>query len=92
MGDQNTLNLYSLNACSLCKDDDNYCCCGVCEECEYLMTEEGLYIHIMNQHEPSDVITGLEQQWAKDRMSFVFRNPDIANDRRQSSKWDKLYL
>ena len=90
--DQNTSNLNSVYPCPLCKDDHNYCCCGECEECEYLSTEKGLNIHIMNQHEPSDVVTYLGEQWAKDRMSSVFRNPDIANDRRQSAKWDKLYL
>jgi hypothetical protein len=78
--------------CPLCKDDHGYCCCGVCDECEYTSTEEGLNVHIMNQHEPTDVVTCLGQQWAKDKMSFVLRNPDIANDRRQSAKWDKLYL
>ena len=65
--DQNTSNLNSLHPCPLCKDDDSYCCCGVCEECEYLITEECLSTHIMNQHEPSDVIAGLGQQWAKDQ-------------------------
>ena len=86
LDDQNTSNINSLHPCRLCKDDDNYCCCGVFEECEYLITEEGLSIHIMNQHEPSDVITGLGQEWAKDITSFVIRNPDSATDRWQTSR------
>ena len=90
--DQNTSNLKSLHPCPLWKDDDSYCCCGVCDKCEYLITEEGLSTHIMNQHEPSDVLATLGQQWSKNRMTLVNRNPDNATDRWQSAKWDKLYL
>ena len=92
MNEQNTSNSNSINPCPLCQDDHNYCNCGVCDECQYSSTEEGMNIHIMNQHEPSDVVRGLGQQWAKDRLSLVFRNQDNATDRRQSAKWDKLYL
>ena len=29
--------------------------CEKCEECDYIYTEEGLSVHIMNDHEPPDV-------------------------------------
>ena len=32
--------------CPLCPEDS--CCCGKCEECEYIATEEGFNCHIMN--------------------------------------------
>ena len=92
MNEQNTSNLSSINPCPLCQDDQNYCSCGECDECQDSSTEDGMNIHIMNQHEPSDVVRGLGQHWAKDRLSLVLRNPDSANDKWQSDKWDKLYL
>ena len=33
-----------------------YCKCGKCEECDYISTEEGINVHIMNDHEPPEVI------------------------------------
>ena len=27
-----------------------------CEECDYISTEKGLNVHIMNDHEPTEVI------------------------------------
>ena len=90
--EQNTTNFNSTHPCPLCQDDHDYCCCGECDECEFINTEKGMNLHIMNQHEPSDVVRGLGQQWAQDRMSFVQRNPDNATDRKQSAKWDKLQL
>ena len=87
----NTSNFNSGHPCPLCQNH-NFCCWGVCDECEYMNTEEGMNTHIMNQHEPSDVVKGLGQQWAKDRLSLVYRNQDNATDWRQSAKWDKLYL
>ena len=92
LDDGNTITFNSGNPCPLCQNDNDFCCCGVCDECEYMNTEEGMNTHIMNQHEPSDVVKGLGQQWAKDRLSFIHRNPDIATDQWQSAKWDKLYL
>ena len=56
MDDQITSNLNSIHPCPLCKDDASYCCCGVCEECEYLITEEGLSSHIMNHLMLSQVL------------------------------------
>ena len=76
--------------CPLCKDDPSYCYCGVCDECEFM--EEDLNMHIMNEHEPSDVVAGLGRQWAKDRISFVQRNPSYLWTIMHASKWDKLYL
>ena len=84
--DQNISILNPVNPCPLCKDDHNHCCCGEFEECEYSSTEEGLNTHIMNQHEPADVVSYLGEQWVKDRMSLVLRNPNVANDQLQSAK------
>ena len=41
--------------CTLCPENSGYCVCGKCDECEYFATQEGYSIHIMNQHEPTDV-------------------------------------
>ena len=57
-----------------------------------MSTEKGLNMHIMNQHEPSDVVSYLGEHLVKDRMSLVFGNQDSATDQWQSAKWDKLYL
>ena len=61
-------------------------------ETQHMSTEEGLSMHIMNQHEPYVVVTYLGERWTKDRMSLLCRNLDSATDRWQSAKWDKLYL
>ena len=92
MDNQNTSNFSSINPCPLCQDDESYRSCDVCDECQYMSTEESLNMHVMIQLEPSDVVRDHGQQWAKDRISLVLRNQDSADDRWQSAKWDKLYL
>ena len=92
LDDGNTITLNSGHPCPLCQDDHEFCCCGLCDECEYMNTKEGINTHIMHQHEPSDVVKGLGEQRAKDNMSYFLRNPNIATDQQQSAKWDKLYL
>ena len=77
MGDQNISTINSLHPCPLCKYDDNYCCCGVCNECEYLITEEGLSIQIMNHHEPFDVLATLGQQWVRLVYGTISQSPPV---------------
>ena len=34
INEQITVNLNSINPCPLCQDDQNYCSCGECDECQ----------------------------------------------------------
>jgi hypothetical protein len=77
------------NSCPLCSEDE-YCNCGTCEECEYFATEAGFNTHIMNQHEPAEVLKSFGNKWVSEQMQFILRNPNSAQDRYQSQKWDKI--
>ena len=57
-----------------------YCKCGNCEECDNISTEKGLNVHIMNDHEPPEVIKNYEADWIHDQ------------DRFHSQKWDSAMV
>ena len=65
-----------------------YCKCGQCEECDNIATEEGLNVHILNDHEPTDVINHFQADWIRERKHFIQRNMNDAQDRYHSQKWD----
>ena len=48
-----------------------YCKCGKCEECDYIATEEGLNVHIMNEHEPPEVIQHFEADWIRNQKHLI---------------------
>lgn len=65
-----------------------YCKCGQCEECDNIATEEGLNVHILNDHEPTDVINHFQADWIQERKHCIQRNMNDAQDRYHSQKWD----
>ena len=77
--------------CPLCPVWE-YCKCGKCEECDYISTEEGLNVHIMNDHEPRDVINHFKVDWIQKRKHFIKRNLKYAQDRFHSQKWDSAMV
>ena len=76
--------------CQFCRNAENRCHCGTCEECEYIRTEDGLSNHMMNGHEPSEVIKSFGKQWCRERLGIVDKRQDYAQDRKHSRKWDKI--
>ena len=62
--------------CPICPDNDGYCHCGSCEECDYVKTEEGLNIHIMNQHEPHEVYNYYGGNWLKAHIHIIHGSLD----------------
>ena len=83
------------NPCPLCKDGDNFCtgkCEPDCEECDTVrtFTELDNHIHIMNQHEPKEVLQHFGNDWVTNHMELISRNMEIAQDRYHCGKWDKL--
>ena len=69
-----------------------YCKCGKCEECDYISTEEGINVHIMNDHEPPEVIQHFKAEWIHNHKHFIKRNYYYAQDRFHSQKWDSAMV
>ena len=69
-----------------------YCKCGNCEECDYISTEKGLNVHIMNDHEPQEVIQHFEANWIHNQKHLIKRNYYYAQDRFHSQKWDSAMV
>ena len=69
-----------------------YCKCGNCEECDYISTEKGLNVHIMNDHGPPEVIQHFEANWIHNQKHLIKRNYYYAQDRFHSQKWDSAMV
>jgi hypothetical protein len=82
-------NIYK-HPCHLCRNNEEFCHCGTCDTCEYKKTAVGLNTHIMNDHEPSEVINTFGEQWCRERLGVVGKSQDSAQERWHSGKWDKI--
>jgi hypothetical protein len=91
--DSNALSDESVkNPCPLCPAGD-FCICGTCDECIYILSEKGFNIHIMNDHEPPDVKKHFGMEWIKAHKNHISRNyADSAQDRYHSKKWDSFVV
>ena len=76
--------------CTLCPENSGNCVCGKCDECEYFATQEGYSIHIMNQHEPTDVLQHYGMDWINKHFKYVKRNFKYAQDRYHFKKWESF--
>ena len=78
--------------CCLCQEECGNCLDGTCEECEYKATEEGLTYHIMNDHEPQDVLKHFGLDWVNDNWKGISRNLEYAQDRYHLQKWENVKM
>ena len=67
--------------CPFCPEDwyskeNGYCQCGKCEDCETMTTQEGINIHILNEHEPKIVLRHFGEDWIMKRKHFVYGTHD----------------
>ena len=77
------------NLCPLCIEC-SYCVDYTCEECEFLSSKEGLSCHVMNDHEPQDVLKHFGLVWINANMKNINRNLDCAQDRYHLQKWESF--
>ena len=56
--------------------ENSYCQCGKCEDCETMMTQEWVDIHILNEHEPKIVLRHFGEDWIMKRKHFVYGTHD----------------
>ena len=60
--------------CPICLKNSGYCHCGSCDKCIYFATERGFSIHMMNDHEPNEVVQHFGMDWIKDNFQHIHRN------------------
>ena len=81
--------------CPLCKEGDRFCtgtCIGECEGCDQArtQTEYDNIFHIMNQHDPKEVLNYFGRDYVTEHQHTISRNIEIFQDVMHSSKWDKI--
>ena len=64
--------------CPICPDEE-YCHCGMCEECDYMSTEEGLNMHIMNSHNPKEVYDHFGREWIRAHKHLIRGSLELYN-------------
>ena len=84
-----------LNPCPLCKDGDGFCtglCGDECEECEFIKatSEQDHKRHIMNDHEPSEVLHHFGRNLVTIHENLISRNIESAQDRYHCEKWNQV--
>ena len=83
------------NPCPLCKDDGVSCTgkcrdpCGTCEELRS-MTELDIIHHIMNEHEPREVLGHFGQDYVMKHQSIIRRWLDYIQEASHRAKWDMI--
>ena len=83
------------NPCPLCKDD-GVSCTGKCRyprgTCEDLrnITELDIIHHIMNEHEPTEVLGHFGQDYVMKHQSIIRRRLDYIQEASHSAKWDMI--
>ena len=81
----------SVSPCPLCPVWE-YFKWGKCDECDYICTEEGLNVHIMNDHEPPDIIKHLKVEWLNNHKCFIKIPYKYAKHCYHSQKWDSAMV
>ena len=56
------------------------------------LLKKGLNVHIMNDHEPPEVIQHFEANWIHNQKHLIKRNYYYAQDRFHSQKWDSAMV
>ena len=83
------------NPCPLCKDDGFSCTgkcrypCGTCEDLRN-MTELDIIHHIMNEHEPTEVLGHFGRDYVMKNQSIIRRRLDYIQEASNSAKWDMI--
>ena len=67
--------------CPFCPADwyskeNGYCQCGKCEDCETMTTQDGIDIHILNEHEPTQVLRHFGEYWIMKRKHYIYGTHD----------------
>ena len=57
--------------CIFCPEDDGYCHCGKCEDCESMITKLGMNIHIINEHEPKMIYNHFGRDWVMEHRNWI---------------------
>ena len=78
------------NPCPLCPEECGLCENWTCEECEYIATEEGFAVHIMNGHDPKVVFKHFGQLWIHANMKSISRDLQCYQDRLNIQKWENF--
>ena len=81
--------------CPLCKEGGKFCtgtCIGECEGCDQVRTQTEMdnILHIMNEHEPKEVLEYFGLEYVRKHQHTISRNINIFNDVMHSSKWDNI--
>ena len=57
--------------CVFCPEDNGYCHCGKCEDCESMRTTLGMNIHIINEHEPKMIYNHFGYDWVMEHRNLI---------------------
>ena len=81
--------------CPLCKEGGKFCngtCKEECEECDMIrtQTEEDNIYHIINQHEPKEVLEFFGREYVTKHQHTISRDMGTFQDAMHSSKWGTI--